>query len=1179
MSQLRFDGRVVIVTGAGGGLGKAYSLFFASRGASVVVNDLGVSRSGDGSSSSAADLVVQEIQKAGGKAIANYDSVENGERIVESAIKAFGRIDIVINNAGILRDKSFSKMTDDDWDLVHKVHVKGSYKVTKAAWDYMLQQGYGRIINTASAAGIYGNFGQANYSSAKLALQGFTMTIAREGMKKNVRCNCIAPLAASRMTETIMPPEMLAALKPEFVVPLVAYLCHESTLETGSLFEIGAGFVSKLRRERTKGVIFKSDATFTPGAVAKRWSEIVDFGSVEYPQSISDTDWLGYLEKAPSLPPNISAGDMRYDGKVAIVTGAGIGLGRIYAINLAKLGAKVVVNDLGVSTNGQGTSSSAADAVVEEIRAFGGQAVANYNSVEDGDQVVETAIKNFGRVDIVVNNAGILRDKSFAKMSDADWDLVYRVHLRGTYKVCKAAWPHMLNQKYGRIINTTSAVGLHGNFGQANYSAAKAGIIALSNTLALEGRSKNILVNTIAPNAGTRMTATIMPPEMVEALKPDYVFPLVGFLAHESTPSTGGVFQVGSGWISAVRWQRTGGVGFPVNVTLTPEHIASRWNEICNFEDGRATHPSSTQESFAAVQANFENVASVGGNQQKSSTPGMINVAAAQKATFPDFTLEYTFRDVILYALGVGAKRTDLPLVYENSDSFMVLPTFGVVPGLSTIVSSVSLGDFLPEFNPMMLLHGEQYLELKRPFPTSGKLINKARIIDILDKGKGAAVILGVSTYDTSGNLICNYEMTNFIRGLGGKGGNKGSDRGAATAANEPPARSPDFVFREKTSEDLAALYRLNGDYNPLHIDPAMSKMGGFDVPILHGLCTFGIAGKHVLQKYCDNDPSKFKNIKVRFSGPVYPGETLETKMWKEGSKVIFQVRVVERDIVAVSNAAVEIGGSSSATSLKKDTTSASFSALKSGAIFSALAAAFEKMSPAEKKSLMSKIKGSFQFEISKGGAVEQFNIDLKNGVGSIGSGKLAKADLTIQIADDDFVSVASGKSNAQKLFMTGKIKAKGNLGLAAKLDEVLKIAATAPTPKSASPSTTAPALQSHAIFEKLTTTYQNLSPNEKKSLLNKIKGVFQFEISKNGVTETYHIDLKNGEGAIGVGKLAKADLNIVIGDDDFVSVASGKSNAQKLFMTGKIKAKGNLGLAAKLDQVLKIAGPGKAKL
>ena len=330
---------------------------------------------------------------------------------------------------------------------------------------------------------------------------------------------------------------------------------------------------------------------------------------------------------------------------------------------------------------------------------MGGKAVANYNSVEEGEKIIETALQSFGKVDILVNNAGILRDKSFTKMTDADWDLVQKVHLRGTFKTTKAVWPLFLQQKYGRIINTSSAVGLHGNFGQANYSSAKSALIALSNTLALEGSRSNIIVNTIAPNAGTKMTATVMPPEMVEALKPDYVAPLVCFLAHESNKETGSIFEVGSAWIAKVRWQRTGGVGFPVNKALLPEDVSARWTDIINFEDGRATFPVSPQDSFAAVQSNFDNVA---GNVSKSVNG--FDVEKAKKAVFKDSSFEYSERDVILYALGVGAKRTDLPLVYENDEKFIALPTFGVIPAFSHQINHIPFGDFLPNFNPVNVI-------------------------------------------------------------------------------------------------------------------------------------------------------------------------------------------------------------------------------------------------------------------------------------------------------------------------------------------------------------------------------------------------------------------------------------------------------------------------------------------
>ena len=286
---LKFDDKVVVVTGAGAGLGRSHALEFARRGAKVVVNDLGGGSHGEGKGIAAADLVVAEIEAFGGEAVANYDSVENGDLIIRTALDNFDRVDVLVNNAGILRDASFAKMTDDDWDLIYRVHALGTYKVTKAAWPVMLEQGYGRIVNTASAAGIYGNFGQANYAFAKRGLIGFTNTLAIEGAKKGIKANTIAPIAGSRLTETILPKEVTEALKPEFVTPLVVKLCSEENEESGSLFEVGAGWVSKLRWERSRGAFFDPDNALTAEAIDAAWDTIGDFSDAQHPRTIQDT--------------------------------------------------------------------------------------------------------------------------------------------------------------------------------------------------------------------------------------------------------------------------------------------------------------------------------------------------------------------------------------------------------------------------------------------------------------------------------------------------------------------------------------------------------------------------------------------------------------------------------------------------------------------------------------------------------------------------------------------------------------------------------------------------------------------------------------------------------------------------------------------------------------------------
>jgi NAD(P)-dependent dehydrogenase (short-subunit alcohol dehydrogenase family)/acyl dehydratase/putative sterol carrier protein len=290
MTGIRFDGRVAIVTGAGGGLGRVYALELAKRGAKVVVNDLGGARDGTGASTSPADAVVQEIVAAGGDAVANYDSVatvEGGENIVKTALEHFGRVDILINNAGILRDKSFVNMTPEMWGPVLAVHLQGAYNVTRPAFLAMRGQGYGRIVMTTSAAGLYGNFGQTNYGAAKMGIVGLMNTLKLEGEKYNIKVNAVAPIATTRLTQDVFPSDLQEKLKPEFVAPLVLYLCSEQCPVSGGIYNAGMGYYGRAAMVSGPGMWVGSEGEIpTPEAVAVRWKEILSLdGAQEYPNA------------------------------------------------------------------------------------------------------------------------------------------------------------------------------------------------------------------------------------------------------------------------------------------------------------------------------------------------------------------------------------------------------------------------------------------------------------------------------------------------------------------------------------------------------------------------------------------------------------------------------------------------------------------------------------------------------------------------------------------------------------------------------------------------------------------------------------------------------------------------------------------------------------------------------
>lgn len=287
---ITFDGRVAVVTGAGGGLGRTYALELARRGARVVVNDLGGSVDGTGASTSAADQVVDEINSAGGEAVANYDSVstrEGGEAIIQTAVDAFGKVDIVVNNAGILRDKSFAKMTLDEVEAVLDVHLKGSFYVSSPAFKVMRENSYGRFVFATSQSGLFGNFGQANYGAAKMGLVGLSNVLAIEGAKYNVKSNCVAPIAKTRMTEDLLGP-MADLLAPEQVTPMVVYLCSEANEFTHEIFTVGGGRYGRVFIGTNQGWFAGSGNVPSVEDLVDNMEEIRDISEYVIPLSNND---------------------------------------------------------------------------------------------------------------------------------------------------------------------------------------------------------------------------------------------------------------------------------------------------------------------------------------------------------------------------------------------------------------------------------------------------------------------------------------------------------------------------------------------------------------------------------------------------------------------------------------------------------------------------------------------------------------------------------------------------------------------------------------------------------------------------------------------------------------------------------------------------------------------------
>lgn len=373
----------------------------------------------------------------------------------------------------------------------------------------------------------------------------------------------------------------------------------------------------------------------------------------------------------------------------------------------------------------------------------------------------------------------------------------------------------------------------------------------------------------------------------------------------------GQIFESGSGWQARTRWQRTGGLTFSLDKPLTPEMVLARWKQAVDFNDGRADNPElPTDSRFHALARGEISPTPTSGPAAPSGGKGdyLARIEAAKKAKSPGIRFTYTDTEVILYNLGLGATRDQLSLVYENDPNFQVLPTYGVIAGPSA-AKPFELADILPNYRFDQLLHGDQFLEIRKtPIPTAATLVSYPRLIEVADKGKAAVVVVGIDTKDAStGEDIFYNEMSLFIRGSGGFGGSRAREaKSPGNVSYEIPKRAADRVAEEKTTRDQALLYRLSGDRNPLHIDPDTATSAGFKEPILHGLCSYGLTGKHVFMAY-----GPYRSIKAQFTGTVLPGQTLQTEMWKTNNIVVFRTTVKETGKTCMQGGVKLLGGRS----------------------------------------------------------------------------------------------------------------------------------------------------------------------------------------------------------------------------------------------------------------------------
>ena len=831
----QFKGKVVIVTGSGGGIGRSHALYFGHMGAKVVVNDLGSARDGKGATHNMADQVVNEIKAAGGTAVANYDSVadvKGAENIVKTAVDNFGRVDIVVNNAGILRDKTFLKMSDDMWDIVLAVHLKGTKNVTKAVAPLMKEQNYGRIINTTSMSGLLGNFGQTNYSAAKAGIYGFTRSLSMELERFNITVNNIAPVAKTRMTEDIdaVPDEA----KPEQITPMVVYLASdEASSINGRTFGVHGQLIFEYYMDQTKGVEKQTADLWSLNEIHEKLAQITD-KTKETSQGTGNIDAL-----LPRLNETLKQLGLKVD----------------------KLSGGSSVPATAVPETSSGPSLSAMFQKFTEVF------------------VPEKAAGFDGLIQFVIN--GDEPEALYIK----DNKVTIKAEM-GSSPACTITTDKqsMLDMLHGKADPTKL-------FMKGKIKADKMPIMmkfnAMFNTAGLPSKLKDLEGQT---SSSTQQGSA---PVQVSAA-PDSVAGLIKSLELVFVPEKAGgfdgsiQFMVGGEEPQAI-YISNQKVSFKQEKATNPK-LTMRTDKATltamfkgELDATKAVMSGKIKADQMSMLMKFgsmfdlkelpKKLVSSGSAPSASVTPVSEGINRAYLGRWFYGTSVHVKPEAIKKYAKATNEANDA--YYKDKVNELLVPPIFPVTLDGTMLENIMTQEADLNLDFSRLVHGEQEIIYHKPLKPWDLVYPVAQITNIETKPSGETMTIQVSG-KVRGHPVYTMNVVLFIRA-------KDGPKSAKKTEAEKDLGKPFFTEVMKVQPDQSKRYaEASGDHNPIHLDPEMAKSVGLPDIILHGLCTMAFASQAIVKNMANNDPRKLKQINVRFSKPVLMNDVLTTRGWLE---------------------------------------------------------------------------------------------------------------------------------------------------------------------------------------------------------------------------------------------------------------------------------------------------------